>query len=103
MFDSPWDHSLTKAAKRDAELHRLLCLVDAIRGGRARERQIGGKELAKRLGNGPLEVAWPMSLVSIPTSKGCFRYAYIPGKLLALGENPGKIGAIALRLIPRCA
>lgn len=46
----PLYRSVPIAAKRDAELYRLLALVDAIRGGRARERQLAQKELAKHLG-----------------------------------------------------
>ena len=37
------------AAKNDAKLYQLLALVDAIRGGRARERDIAKKELRNRL------------------------------------------------------
>jgi hypothetical protein len=49
---SPLYRSAPVAAKRDAELYRLLALVDALRGGRARDRQLAEKELAKRLGVG---------------------------------------------------
>lgn len=38
-----------KAAKSDVELYELLVLVDAIRGGRAREIDFGVKELKMRL------------------------------------------------------
>lgn len=54
---SPLYRSAPKAAKRDADLYRLLALVDAIRGGRARERQMAEKELTKRLGNAQLGAA----------------------------------------------
>ena len=37
------------AAKRDSSLYELLALVDAIRGGRARERALAVKELKRRL------------------------------------------------------
>jgi hypothetical protein len=37
------------AARSDPELYELLVPVDAIRGGRAREREIATKELRKRL------------------------------------------------------
>ncbi|MGA7802557.1 MAG: nucleotidyltransferase domain-containing protein, partial [Gammaproteobacteria bacterium] len=37
------------AAKRDPALYALLALVDAIRGGRARERALAMKELKQRL------------------------------------------------------
>lgn len=46
---SPLYKSAPKAAKNDPELYELLVLVDAIRGGRARERDIAKKELKKRL------------------------------------------------------
>jgi predicted nucleotidyltransferase len=46
---SPLYKSAPGAAKRDPELYTLLALVDAIRGGRARERDIAIKELKKRL------------------------------------------------------
>jgi hypothetical protein len=37
------------AARKDRKLYELLVLLDAIRGGRARERDIGAKELQLRL------------------------------------------------------
>lgn len=46
---SPLYKSAPKAAKNDPELYQLLALVDAVRGGRARERNIAAKELKKRL------------------------------------------------------
>ena len=46
---SPLYKSAPKAAKNDPKLYELLALVDAIRGGRAREREIAKKELQKRL------------------------------------------------------
>ena len=46
---SPLYKSAPAAAKNDAKLYQLLALVDAIRGGRARERDIAKKELKKRL------------------------------------------------------
>ena len=46
---SPLYKSAPVAAKNDPELYQLLALVDAIRGGRARERDIAKKELKKRL------------------------------------------------------
>jgi len=46
---SPLYKSAPKAARNDPELYMLLALVDAIRGGRAREREIAKKELTKRL------------------------------------------------------
>ena len=47
---SPLYKSAPFAAKNDAKLYQLLVLVDAIRGGRARERDIAKKELKKLLG-----------------------------------------------------
>ena len=46
---SPLYQSASVAARNDAELYELLALVDAIRGGRIREREIAKKELKKRL------------------------------------------------------
>jgi hypothetical protein len=46
---SPLYKSAPIAAKNDPELYQLLVLVDAIRGGRAREREIAKKGLMKRL------------------------------------------------------
>jgi hypothetical protein len=37
------------AARADPQLYELLVLIDAIRGGRARERELAIKELRKRL------------------------------------------------------
>jgi hypothetical protein len=37
----------------DFRLYELLALVDAIRDGRARERELAGRELAKRLEANP--------------------------------------------------
>lgn len=45
----PLYESVPFAAKRDPELHELLALVDALRVGRARERQIAAEELKRRL------------------------------------------------------
>lgn len=46
---SPLYRSVPKAAKNDHQLYELLALVDAIRGGRARERQVAIQELRRRL------------------------------------------------------
>lgn len=46
---SPLYKSAPKAARNDEKLYQLLALVDAIRGGRARERDIAKRELKKRL------------------------------------------------------
>jgi hypothetical protein len=46
---SPLYRSAPLAAKIDAQLYALLALIDAIRGGRARDRAIATKLLAKRL------------------------------------------------------
>lgn len=41
--------SVPQAADKDPELHKLLALVDALRVGRARERQLAAEELRRRL------------------------------------------------------
>jgi hypothetical protein len=46
---SPLYRSVPKAAQQDQRLYELLALVDAIRGGRARERAMAIEELRKRL------------------------------------------------------
>lgn len=46
---SPLYKSAPHAAKKDHKLYELLVLIDAIRGGRAREREFARKELGKRL------------------------------------------------------
>lgn len=46
---SPLYSLAPRAALSDPQLYELLVLVDAIRGGRAREREIAIKELKKRL------------------------------------------------------
>jgi predicted nucleotidyltransferase len=48
-YFSPLYRSAPVAAKKDTSLYELLALVDAIRGGRARERDIARQELKKRL------------------------------------------------------
>lgn len=45
----PLYRSAPGAARADAKLYELLALVDAIRSGRARERELAVKELQKRL------------------------------------------------------
>lgn len=47
---APLYPSVPAAAKRDNKLYELLALVDAIRDGRARERELAAKELKLRLG-----------------------------------------------------
>ncbi|MFT5350504.1 MAG: hypothetical protein ACI909_001224 [Planctomycetota bacterium] len=49
MAFSPLYKSAPKAARVDEQLYKLLVLVDAIRGGRAREVNFAIKELKKRL------------------------------------------------------
>ena len=49
MAYSPLYNSAPKAARVDEKLYELLVLVDAIRGGRAREVNLAIKELKKRL------------------------------------------------------
>jgi hypothetical protein len=46
---SPLHKNAPQAAKRDARLYELLALVDAIRDGRAREREIAIRELTARI------------------------------------------------------
>jgi len=46
---SPLYKSAPQAARKDRALYMLLALVDAVRGGRAREREMAKKELSKRL------------------------------------------------------
>ncbi len=45
----PLYESAPEAARRDPKLHELLALIDALRLGRARERQIAAEELGRRL------------------------------------------------------
>ena len=45
---TPLYKSVPKASELDQEFYELLALVDAIRGGRARERALSIKELKKR-------------------------------------------------------
>ena len=45
----PIHKSAPAAARRDPELYELLVISDALRAGRARERQAAAKELKKRL------------------------------------------------------
>ena len=47
---SPLYKSVPKAVADDQALYEMLALVDAIRDGRARERELAVKELAGRLG-----------------------------------------------------
>ena len=46
---SPLYRSAPQAAGRDEILYELLALVDALRAGRARERELAGKEIERRL------------------------------------------------------
>jgi hypothetical protein len=46
---APLYPSVPAASRRDEALHQALALVDAIRGGRARERALAAEELKKRL------------------------------------------------------
>ena len=50
MALKPLYKSVPMAAKKDATLYEYLVLVDAIRGGRARERKAASKILQERLG-----------------------------------------------------
>ena len=49
---SPLYKTVPKAALKDKMLYELLTIVDAIRDGRAREREIAIEELKARLGSG---------------------------------------------------
>lgn len=49
---SPLYKSVPKAAAEDARLYELLALLDAIRDGRARERDLAVKDIKMRLANG---------------------------------------------------
>jgi hypothetical protein len=46
---TPLHKSVPRAAMKDRELYELLALVDAIRDGRARERELAQHELSARL------------------------------------------------------
>ena len=46
---APLHKNVPKAALADPRLYELLVLVDALRDGKAREREIAVKELTKRL------------------------------------------------------
>ena len=48
--------SVPRAVKTDPELYDLLCLVDALRIGRARERALAEQELSQRLACSGLRV-----------------------------------------------
>jgi hypothetical protein len=45
----PLYRSVPSAARADAQLYEWLALVDAVRSGRARERELAAKELRRRL------------------------------------------------------
>lgn len=45
----PLHKGAPKAARQDPVLYELLALIDALRDGRARERQLAERELSKRL------------------------------------------------------
>jgi hypothetical protein len=45
----PLHKNVPRAALEDPRLYELLALVDALRDGRARERELAGQELRKRL------------------------------------------------------
>lgn len=49
MAFSPLYKSAPKAAREDQALYELLVLIDALRGGRARERQAAAAEIKNRL------------------------------------------------------
>jgi hypothetical protein len=45
----PLHRAAVKAARQDRSLYELLALIDALRDGRVRERQLAEKELSARL------------------------------------------------------
>jgi hypothetical protein len=45
----PLYRAVPKAVRKDPVLYELLALIDALRDGRARERQIAERELSTRL------------------------------------------------------
>lgn len=45
----PLYKNVTKAAIQDEELHKLLALIDSLRVGKVREKEIAKKELEKRI------------------------------------------------------
>ena len=45
---SPLYRSVPAAARKDPEFHQLLALVDALRSGRARERELAAREIHDR-------------------------------------------------------
>ncbi len=52
---SPLHKSAPKAARSDAQLYELLALVDAIRGGRAREKAMAIEQISKLLSDQALD------------------------------------------------
>lgn len=56
---APLYPSVPRAAERDSKLYELLALVDAMRDGRARERNIAAKELEARLDGAAATTAKP--------------------------------------------
>ncbi len=76
MGFSPLYRSVPRAARQDARLYELLALVDAIRGGRARERELAGKALRQRLeryGKAPKSQSWDIGAGSRVTGAACRR------------------------------
>lgn len=51
LHANPLYPSVTKAVQNDPKLHELIALVDALRVGRAREKEIAIKELKARILN----------------------------------------------------
>ena len=52
IASSSWlraDSTRRKAVRRDSRLYEVLALIDALREGRTRERQIAEDELLKRI------------------------------------------------------
>jgi hypothetical protein len=52
---SPLHKNVPQAALKDPGLYELLALVDAVRDGRVRERDLAGRELKQRLEEAPRE------------------------------------------------
>jgi hypothetical protein len=68
---SPLYRSAPEASRNDPALYELLALVDAIRGGKAREREIAAKELTRKLNHYEKE-AKPKSKYSHPSRRAAW-------------------------------
>ena len=54
---APLHKNVPQAALEDSKFYELLALVDALRDGRARERELAGRELKKRLGGSSFDLS----------------------------------------------